>query len=208
MSWVLQKNGANACHPRNPHEIDGSGFFVAIFTKTAHRSFPVQIPSSRLMPEIPWRARNENNRYTVVSTDNSDVQSIATSLAFFIQTFLRHWDVWHTHNFLVTLLAPDFHCCLLLQRISFSSLEMKFYGLRDLPDPLVAEYNIKGKLTQLNLVNSALLQLLQSHLNCKGSPLFLEAGFKMFQVMWWNPMINPAQPDLGCKNHQRGLLLG
>lgn len=85
---MLQKNGANACHPRNPHEIDGSGFFVAIFTKTAHRSFPVQIPSSRLMPEIPWRARNENNRYTVVSTDNSDVQSIATSLAFFIQSFL------------------------------------------------------------------------------------------------------------------------
>ena len=75
-------------------------------------------------------------------------------------------------------------CCLLLQRISFSSLEVKFYGLRDLPGPLVAEYNIKGKLTQLNLVNSALLQLLQSHLNCKGSPLFLEAGFKMFQIMW------------------------
>ena len=58
---------------------------------------------------------------------------------------------------------------------------MKFYGLRDLPEPLVAEYNIKGKLTQLNLVNSALLQLLQSHLNCKGSPLFLGGSFKLFQ---------------------------
>eukprot|EP00435_Cladocopium_sp_Y103_P037151 s29_g9.t2 len=137
------------CFRLNPHEIDGSGFFVAIFTKTAHRSFPVQIPSSRAMtPEIPWRARNENNRYTVVSTDNSDVQSI-----------------------------------------------VKFYGLRDLPEPLVAEYNIKGKLTQLNLVNSALLQLLQSHLNCKGSPLLVSLGIPLFKLLDDNFMTNIDVPS-------------
>ena len=93
--------------PRNPHEIDGSGFFVAIFTKTAHRSFPVQIPSSRLTPEIPWRARNENNRYTVVSTDNSDVQSIATS--HIIQTCLALRCVAYQDSLVQTLFAPDFH---------------------------------------------------------------------------------------------------
>ena len=45
--------------------------------------------------------------------------------------------------------------------------KVAFYGLQVVPEPLLAEYNTKGKLTQLNLVNSALLQLLQSHLNCK-----------------------------------------
>ena len=43
---------------RNPHEIDGSGFFVAVFTKTLHRAFPLDIPRQpSLGSQIPWRAR-------------------------------------------------------------------------------------------------------------------------------------------------------
>ena len=43
---------------RNPHEIDGSGFFVAVFTKTLHRAFPLEIPRQpSLGSQIPWRAR-------------------------------------------------------------------------------------------------------------------------------------------------------
>eukprot|EP00434_Breviolum_minutum_P038328 symbB.v1.2.033994.t1/scaffold4309.1/size41561/5 len=137
-----------ACFRLNPHEIDGSGFFVAIFTKTSHRSFPIQIPARPSAAAIPWRARNESNRYTVVSIANSDVQSI-----------------------------------------------VNFYGLRDLPEPLLAEYNIKGKLTQLNLVNDTLLQVLQSHLNCKASPLLVSVGIPLFKLLDDNFMTNIDVPS-------------
>jgi len=35
-----------------------------------------------------------------------------------------------------------------------------FYGLSRVPEPLVAEFNIKGRLTQLNLINDPLRRLL------------------------------------------------
>ena len=73
--------------------------------------------------------------------------------------------------------------------------KVKFYGLRQLPEPLVAEYNVKGKLTQLNLVNSALLQLLQSHLNCKGSPLLVSLGIPLFKLLDDNFMTNIDVPS-------------
>ena len=72
---------------------------------------------------------------------------------------------------------------------------MNFYGLRDLPEPLLAEYNIKGKLTQLNLVNDALLQVLQSHLNCKASPLLVSVGIPLFKLLDDNFMTNIDVPS-------------
>ena len=71
---------------------------------------------------------------------------------------------------------------------------MGFYGL-DMPEPLLAEYNIKGKLTQLNWVNQALLQLLRSHLNCKGSPLLVSVGVPLFKLLDDNFMTNIDVPS-------------
>ena len=131
---------------RNPHEIDGSGFFVALFVKTSHRIFPLEVPPKST--EISWRARNEKNHYKVVSLDDLEVQSI-----------------------------------------------VKFYAL-DLSDlELLAEYNIKGKLRQLNLVNKELLLVLQSHLNCKSSPLLVSVGVPLFKLMDESFMTNIEVPS-------------
>jgi len=75
------------------------------------------------------------------------------------------------------------------------SVKVNFYGLRDLPEPLLAEYNIKGKLTQLNLVNDTLLQVLQSHLNCKASPLLVSVGIPLFKLLDDNFMTNIDVPS-------------
>ncbi|CAE6933506.1 nsun2 [Symbiodinium natans] len=138
------QQACETCIRLNPHEIDGSGFFVAVFTKRVHRSFPLEVPPKlKADPQIPWRARNQNNRYVLISPDNPDVQSIA-----------------------------------------------EFYGLKHVPEPLLAEYNTRGKLTQLNLVNSALLRLLQCHLKCKGSPLLVSVGIPLFKLLDENFMTN------------------
>ncbi|CAE7936964.1 nsun2 [Symbiodinium necroappetens] len=140
----LSERAGEKCIRLNPHEIDGSGFFVAVFTKTLHRAFPLDIPRQpSLGSQIPWRARNQNNRYVLVSPESPDVRSIAD-----------------------------------------------FYGLQNVPEPLLAEYNTKAKLTQLNLVNSSLLRLLQSPLNCKGSPLLVSVGIPLFKLLDENFMTN------------------
>ncbi|CAK9083493.1 unnamed protein product, partial [Durusdinium trenchii] len=98
--------------------------------------------------QIPWRARNEQNHYRLVSLESCEVQSI-----------------------------------------------VEFYGLKDLPEPLLAEYNVKGKLTQLNLVNEPLLRVLQSHLNCKGSPLLVSVGIPLFKLLDESFMTNIDVPS-------------
>ncbi|CAK9110116.1 unnamed protein product, partial [Durusdinium trenchii] len=115
MFAAVRDDMAKGCIRLAPHLIDGSGFFLALFTKTLHRSFPVEVPVMTKSSQIPWRARNEQNHYRLVSLESCEVQSI-----------------------------------------------VEFYGLKDLPEPLLAEYNVKGKLTQLNLVNEPLLRVLQS----------------------------------------------
>ncbi|CAE7741860.1 nsun2 [Symbiodinium pilosum] len=132
----------------NPHEIDGSGFFAAVFAKKVHRSFPMEIQMKPEDLQIPWRARNENNRYVVVPSDSPDIRSI-----------------------------------------------VDFYGLREIPNPLIAEYNTKGKLTQLNKVNAALLKLLKCHLNCKGSPLLVSVGIPLFKLLDDNFMTSIEVPS-------------
>eukprot|EP00439_Symbiodinium_sp_Y106_P083364 s720_g23.t1 len=140
----LSERAGERCIRLNPHEIDGSGFFVAVFTKTLHRAFPLEIPRQpSLGSQIPWRARNQNNCYVLVSPESPDVRSI-----------------------------------------------VDFYGLQNVPEPLLSEYNTKAKLTQLNLVNSGLLRLLQSHLNCKGSPLLVSVGIPLFKLLDENFMTN------------------
>lgn len=70
-----------------------------------------------------------------------------------------------------------------------------FYGLDEVPSPLIAEYNVKGRLTQLNLVNDALLHLLRCHLNCKGSPLLVSVGVPLFKLIDENFMTNIELPS-------------
>eukprot|EP00928_Gymnodinium_smaydae_P065485 TRINITY_DN4861_c0_g2_i1.p1 TRINITY_DN4861_c0_g2~~TRINITY_DN4861_c0_g2_i1.p1 ORF type:complete len:855 (+),score=219.88 TRINITY_DN4861_c0_g2_i1:36-2600(+) len=70
-----------------------------------------------------------------------------------------------------------------------------FYGLDAPPTPLLAEYNVKGRLTQLNLVNESLLAFLQYHLNCKGSPLLVAVGVPLFKLLDDNFMTNVAVPS-------------
>ncbi|CAJ1374493.1 unnamed protein product [Effrenium voratum] len=140
-------DGLDRCIRLNPHDIDGSGFFVAVLTKKRHRAFPLEVPQQPTLDRIPWRARNQNNCYMLVGRDNVDIESI-----------------------------------------------VGFYGL-DMPEPLLAEYNIKGKLTQLNWVNQALLQLLRSHLNCKGSPLLVSVGVPLFKLLDDNFMTNIDVPS-------------
>jgi len=153
------------CIRINPHEIDGSGFFIAVFVKSVHRAFPLSLPTN--MPplteivRIPWRARNENNRYEVLALDTPDVIAIKD-----------------------------------------------FYGLEDMPSPLLAEYNVKGKLTQLNLVNQALLHMLRSHLNCKGSPLLVSCGVPLFKQMDDNFMTNLDVPSRWRPALEGSALLG
>mmetsp|Transcript_4360 Transcript_4360/g.16448 ORF Transcript_4360/g.16448 Transcript_4360/m.16448 type:complete len:444 (+) Transcript_4360:902-2233(+) len=70
-----------------------------------------------------------------------------------------------------------------------------FYGLAKVPAPLLAEYNVKGRLTQLNLVNEALLRFLQTHLNCKGSPLLVAVGVPLFKLLDENFMTKLDVPS-------------
>ena len=54
---------------------------------------------------------------------------------------------------------------------------------------------MKGKLTQLNLVNEPLLRVLQSHLNCKGSPLLVSVGIPLFKLLDESFMTNIDVPS-------------
>lgn len=145
---------AARCIRLHPHHIDGSGFFVAVFTKLAHRVPPHVLPqdasavAAASTTAIPWRARNESNRYEVVAEATPEIRAIA-----------------------------------------------EFYGLAEVPSPLLAEYNVKGRLTQLNWVNKALLQYLQLHLNCRASPLLVSVGVPLFKLMNENFMTNIDVPS-------------
>ena len=72
---------------RAPHLIDGSGFFLALFTKTLHRSFPVEVPVMTKSSQIPWRARNEQNHYRLVSLESCEVQSIAPCFSHVVRNY-------------------------------------------------------------------------------------------------------------------------
>lgn len=142
--------GAAHCIRLLPHRVDSSGFFVAVFVKREHRAHPVPMPSKLpdSLARVPWRARNDENRYEVIAPDAPDVRAI-----------------------------------------------VDFYGLREVPVPLLAEYNIKGRLTQLNLVNDSLLRFLQSHLNCKSSPLLVAVGVPLFKLLDENFMTDVDVPS-------------
>jgi len=59
----------------------------------------------------------------------------------------------------------------------------QFYGLSRTPGPLLAEFNTKGRLTQLNLVNESLRRFLQGQPQCKASPLVISVGVPLFKPL-------------------------
>jgi 23S rRNA pseudouridine955/2504/2580 synthase len=131
------------CVRLNPQSIDGSGFFIAIFEKIKHRSFPrepnfeVQCsPPTKSSSRIAWRARNEANHYELIDETSAVLKEI-----------------------------------------------VQFYGLSSTPGPLLAEFNTKGRLTQLNLINESLRSFLQGQLQCKASPLAISVGVPLFKPL-------------------------
>jgi len=48
---------------------------------------------------------------------------------------------------------------------------------------LLAEFNTKGRLTQLNLINESLRRFLQGQLQCKASPLAISVGVPLFKPL-------------------------
>lgn len=143
-----------------PHDIDGSGFFVAVFTKTSHRSAStMQSPGEgevgtvreagacehagepgELLPRVlPWRARNDLNCYEVVRVDSdAEAQKIAS---------------WHGLNW------------------------------EELPGAVVAERNIHGVVRQLLLLSWKVLSYLQGELGRSRSPLLLACGVPLFKKL-------------------------
>jgi hypothetical protein len=140
------------CIRLHPHYTDGSGFFVAVLEKREHRGFPVALPVGSpafdSVLRLPWRARNDSNRYEVVTSDSPEVRAL-----------------------------------------------VDYYGLDHAPSPLLAEFNIKGRLTQLNLVNRSLLHFLRCHLNCKSSPLLIAVGVPLFKLLDENFMTHLDVPS-------------
>eukprot|EP00929_Paragymnodinium_shiwhaense_P006778 TRINITY_DN110737_c0_g1_i1.p1 TRINITY_DN110737_c0_g1~~TRINITY_DN110737_c0_g1_i1.p1 ORF type:complete len:915 (-),score=192.49 TRINITY_DN110737_c0_g1_i1:235-2928(-) len=141
------------CVRLDPHSIDGSGFFVAVFVKKHHRLPPFDATSVQADPtadrRLAWRARNDANHYEVIEASSDEVNAIAS-----------------------------------------------FYGIKAVPSPLIAEFNIKGRLSQVNLVNARLLKLLRCRLQCKASPLLISVGVPLFKPLNDNFM---TEVDVPCR---------
>ena len=70
-----------------------------------------------------------------------------------------------------------------------------FYGIEAMPSPMLAEFNTKGRFSQVNLISDALLKFLQSRMLCKVSPLLISVGVPLFKPLPDNFMTEIELPS-------------
>lgn len=163
-----------------PHENNTGGFFFCVFIKDSHifGGEVANISNSNAEAVAENIADNIDSKDKV--QDQNGIQSdidYSKPLSWRGRNDLNHYE----------LLKPDDDVV--------KSIENMF-GIETLPQPLIAEFNIKGKLRQINLASPELVEFLQCEIRSKRSPILVCVGTPLFKMIDDNYM---TEIDLSCR---------